>query len=277
MLAAVLLVGLGLTLLLTSPSEAGQDSTNAPLFWALTVGLSVVAGTGALWLRRTETARATTETNDVRLGWYVVPVEVVLPSMLVAGFALILQVFEGGIVQALVLSMAAVAFAAVYWAQTHSVDARERYFPLSQIVLNVLSHLAAFLLFSIIYGLKARALFSASAVGLITFLLVVEMLLRDTAWREALHRGTVRTTSSLVLLAAGAGIVVAELTWGLNYWAALTTLVGGAFLLVAFYVATGLISHYIEGTLDRASFVEFGTVAAVAMLVVFGSAFISNG
>lgn len=276
-LAAILLVGLGLTLLLTPPGDAGHETSDTPLFWAITVALAAVAGTGAVWLRRAEAHSGSANVADIRLARFIVPAEVVLPSMLVAGFALMLQLFESGIAQALVLSVAAVSFAAVFWAQTHTVDTSDRYFALSQSVLNVLSHLAAFLLFSIIYGLKTRALVSAPAAGAVTSLLVLELLLRDVAWRQTLHKQVVRSSLSLVLLAVAAGVVIAELTWGLNYWAALTTLVGGAFLLVAFYVVYGLMSHYVEGKLDRQTLLEFGTVGAVAMLVIFGSAFISNG
>ena len=275
-LAAILLVGLGLTLLLARPNDEG--GSNTLLFWVLVVGLAAVAGTGAAWLRRTETGTLGAQARPERnAGWFSVPSEAVLPAMLVAGFALILQLFEGGGVQALVLSLAAVSFAAVFWAQTHTVDTADRYFALGQSLLNVLSHLAAFMLFSIIYGMKARALFSATAVGIVGALLIIELLLRDVAWRRALHRQVEYSVPRLVLLAFAGGVLLAELTWGLNYWAALTTLVGGAFLLVAFYVVYGLMSHHVEGKLDRQTFIEFGTVGAVAMLVIFGSAFLSNG
>ncbi|HET9492950.1 MAG TPA: hypothetical protein VFR15_01830 [Chloroflexia bacterium] len=277
-LSAILLVGLGLTLLLARPGDDEHSGGGTTLFWLMTLGLAAVAALGAVWLRRTETrATRTGVAPDLMLGRLTLPIEVILPSMLVAGFALILQLFEDGVVQALVLSIAAVAFAAVFWAQTHSVGPADRYFALSQSLLNVLSHIAAFLLLSIVYGLKARALFSASAVGVATALLILEMLLRDVAWRQALQKQAVRSTSRPVLLSAAGGFVLAQLTWGLNYWAALTTLVGGAFLLVAFYVVYGLMSHYVEGKLDRQTFVEFGTVGALAMLVIFGSAFLSNG
>jgi hypothetical protein len=276
-LAAVLLVGLGLTLLLSRPGS-GEHGSNTVLFWLMVVGLSSVAGLGAVWLRNTESrAHGAGALLEVNVGRKKLPAEIVLPSMLAAGFALMLQLFEGGGAQALVLSLAAAAFAAVYWAQTHAIETSDRYFALSQSVLNVLSHVAAFLLFSIIYGLKARALFSATAVGAVAALLILELLLRDLGWRQALRKQGSRSTPALVFLALAGGVMLAELTWGLNYWAALTTLIGGAFLLVAFYVVYGLMSHYVEGRLDRLTFIEFGTVGAVAMLVIFGSAFLSNG
>ena len=46
---------------------------------------------------------------------------------------------------------------------------------------------------------------------------------------------------------------LAEATWALNYWAA-PFLLGGALLLVIFYVAIGLLQHHLEGTLSRRVF-----------------------
>jgi intracellular septation protein A len=50
--------------------------------------------------------------------------------------------------------------------------------------------------------------------------------------------------------------------------------VGGAMLLVLFYVAHGLLAHYVDRTLTRQVTVEFGVVGALATLVVFASAFL---
>ena len=71
-----------------------------------------------------------------------------------------------------------------------------------------------------------------------------------------------------------AALLVGELTWALNYWAALTTLVGGAFLLVTFYVIFGVLSHYVDRSLTRRMMLEFGVVGAVAIIAVFTSAFL---
>jgi hypothetical protein len=62
----------------------------------------------------------------------------------------------------------------------------------------------------------------------------------------------------------------------LNYWAALTALVGGAFLLVAFYVMAGLLMHYVDRSLNRGVIVELASVGAVSVIVVFLSAFLTT-
>jgi hypothetical protein len=130
------------------------------------------------------------------------------------------------------------------------------------------------LLFTTIYGLKVRSLYSATATGIVAFLLVYELLSRDTAWHKAMNKPVEGRRSTVALLSLVAGLIVGELTWGLNYWAALTTLIGGAFLLVVFYVTYGVLSHYVDHTLDRRMLVEFGVVASVGILAIFGSAFL---
>jgi hypothetical protein len=200
--------------------------------------------------------------------------EAVVPGLLVGGFTLFIQLFESGILQALMLVVAALSFAAMYWAQVHVLEIGDRYYGLAQAILNVLSHLCAFLLFATIYGLKTRSIISASAVGLVTLLLVYELLSRDLAWHRATGPAVQVKQSTIMLLSAVCGLVLGELTWGLNYWAALTTLVGGAFLLVAFYVAFGLLSHYLDKRLNRQSILEFGLVGLAAMLAIFISAFL---
>ena len=74
-----------------------------------------------------------------------------------------------------------------------------------------------------------------------------------------------------VLLAAGVGVVVSELAWGLGYWA-VVPLVGGAALWLAFYVLSGIAEHGAAQTLDRRIALEYGLVALVGVLVVMVTA-----
>ena len=175
--------------------------------------------------------------------------------------------------QTVIIALAAVSFAAVYWAQLHSLDFSERFFGLAQTVLNIAGHLCAFLLFATIYGLKARSFVSATCVGLVTFLLIFELLSRDAIWHKAMNADADGRRSTILLLSLVCGLLLAELTWGLNYWAALSTLIGGAFLLVAFYVIYGLVSHYVGHTFNRQTILEYGLVGLIGMAAVFASAF----
>lgn len=274
-LSAILVIGLGLTLVVSRGALAGQGGSNdnTGLLWAMAAALLIIAAIGALWLRSGASATAVDTLPRTAFPVIPLPPEMVVPGLLAGGFVLFLQIFDNGIIQIFVIALAAVSFAGVFWAQMHAVGAGGHYFGLAQVVLNITSHLCAFLLFTMIYWLKARSLFSATAVGVVAFLLVYEMLSRDADWHRVMKLPVEGRRTTITLLSLVAGLVMSQLTWGLNYWAALATLVGGVFLLVAFYVIYGLLSHYVDRRLTRRTMLEFGLVGAVAMLVIFGSAF----
>ena len=272
-LTAVVVVGLALILAVSRGALGAGGTDSEIVLRVMSLALTLVASAGALWVARD----AESKEDRLYLGkfWILpVPLEVLLPGLLALGFVLFLRLFEDGLAQVVVLGVAAVSFAAVYWGQAHGSHTKDRYFVLAQTLLNITAHVCAFLLFTAIYGLKVRSLYSATATGIVAFLLVYELLSRDTAWHKSMKKAVEGRRSTVALLSLVAGLIVGELTWGLNYWAALTTLIGGAFLLVVFYVTYGLLSHYVEHTLDRRMLVEFGVVASVGMLVVFGSAFL---
>lgn len=278
-LSAILLIGLGLILTISRGALGAASGASSGLLWSLTAALAVVAYAGSLWLRSgaqlvTANGNANSAASAPVRARYSVPLEPAVPALLVVGFTLFVQFFDNGIFQTLMIALAAFSFAAVYWAQLHSIEVSDRYFSLSNTILNVISHLCAFLLFATIYGLKIRSAVSATAVGLVTLLLVFELLSRDAAWHRAMNLPVEGRRSTIALLSVVSGIVLAELTWGLNYWAALTTLIGGAFLLVAFYVVYGLISQYVDHKLTRQTIVEFGIVGMVGIAAVFASAFL---
>ncbi|MEP6774926.1 MAG: hypothetical protein ABJA50_04960 [Chloroflexota bacterium] len=276
-LTAVLLVGLALLLTVSAAGlGTGASGQNVLLLWAISGALFLIAATGSLWV--TQGARTNTGAGDVlpvtSLWLLPVPLDAVLPGLTALGFVLFVQLFAGGAAQIAVLVLAAITFAGLFWAEAHAQHTSDAYFGLAQTVLNVAAHVCAFLLFSTIYALKLRSLYSSSATALVTLLLIFELLSRDAAWHRALNQPVEGRRSTVALLSLVAGLLLGELTWALNYWAALTTLVGGAFLLVAFYVIFGILSHYVDRSLTRRMMLEFGAVGAVAIIAVYTSAFL---
>ncbi len=276
-LTVVLVVGLVLLLTVSAGRlGAGETGESVPMLWAMTGALLLIAATGSLWV----TYGARTRSGDgealppTRLWFLPIPLDAVLPALTALGFVLFAQLFEGGAAQIAVLVLAAVTFGGLFWAEAHAQRTSDAYFGLAQTVLNVAAHVCAFLLFSTIYALKLRSVYSSTATALVTFLLIFELLSRDAAWHTALEQPVQGRRSTIALLSLVAALLVGELTWALNYWAALTTLVGGAFLLVTFYVIFGILSHYVDRTLTRRMMLEFGVVGAVAIIAVFTSAFL---
>jgi hypothetical protein len=279
---AVLLVGLGLIQMLNRGAQAAGGALPPALLWLMALVLVVLAGAGALWVSGGVPAEAPVgpkATGAPVRGPVVIAgragllLRMAVPMLMAAGFVLFMPLFDNGPVQAAVLVVAGASFGTLYWAQAHAVYPGDRYFWPAQVVLNVLSHLTAFVVFSVIYGLKVRALLSGTAVGLVTGLLIYEMLWRDINWHRAMRLPVEGRRSTLALLTVASSVVAGELTWGLNYWAALPALVGGAFLLVTFYVLFGLTAHYADRTLTRNILIEFSVVTAVSLGIILASAF----
>ncbi len=270
---ALLVVGLALVLILGKGVASTSNGQLAAVLWLTAFALVVTAVAGALWAGRV-VEPSSMPVPVPRLPMLKASVDVIVPGMLALGFVVFLQLFDNGVLQAAIVLVAGFAFAGVLWAQAHTRDATNRYFALAQTVLIVVSHLTAFMLFSVIYGLKVRALFSSTAVAIVTALLLFELLSRDAAWHQAMNSPVEGRRATTGLLSLAGGFIAGELTWGLNYWAALSTLVGGAFLLLVFYVIHGLAGHYVDHKLTRQVLIEFSVVSILGALAIFASAFL---
>ena len=272
---ALLAAGLTLVVAVRRGMVGVEEDQFGALLWLMCLAIMLVAAVGALWVRTSVEAGSHGAALDVRLPLLTLPAEIVVPSLLAAASFAFIQLFDSAVLQGVVLLFVAGGFAGVYWAQVHTRHTEDAYFALAQATLNVGSHLTAFLLFSVVYGAKVRSLFSASAAGVVAALLLFELLSRDAAWHRALGLPVEGRRTTLGLLSLAGGLLVAELMWGLNYWAALSTLIGGAFLFVVFYIVHGLASHYVDRNLSRQLLVEYGIVGAVGLGAVFASAFFS--
>ena len=135
-------------------------------------------------------------------------------------------------------------------------------YALGRFLLNVLTYLAAFAFFAVVYTFDIDLVPSAVAVGLFSLLLAVEV------FREAEADAFRALVFSAVI-----GIVVAEARWAL-YFIPLEEFLAAVLLLLVFYLGTGLIQHYLTGHLNRTVATEFALVTALGLAVVItGSIF----
>jgi hypothetical protein len=125
---------------------------------------------------------------------------------------------------------------------------------------TALVHLTAMVLFTLIFDARIRSLVSATSTALVATFLGTRLLWMTTGDLTRAFRfgGTV-------------GIILGQMTWGLNYWR-LSGIQGGLILLLVFYLSVGLIQRMLQGHfVDRVSsqrvFIEFGSVAAAALLL----------
>lgn len=118
-----------------------------------------------------------------------------------------------------------------------------------------LVHLTAVILFTLIYSTRTRSLLSGTAVLLVAALLATRLLWIYTSLERAVTYGVV------------VGLILAQMTWVLNYWR-LSGLQGGLLLLLLFYVFTGLIQQFIQGQFGRRIVLEYSGVALIALLLI---------
>lgn len=125
---------------------------------------------------------------------------------------------------------------------------------------GLLTYLVALAIFGLIYGMKERSLVSGPTIGLAAGLL---------AW--SLLASPATQPRRLALYAALVGLLVGQTTWALNYWA-VQPLIGGAFLMLLFYVLIGLAQGALEGTLDTRTVVEYALVGLLGFGLVLSTA-----
>jgi hypothetical protein len=131
----------------------------------------------------------------------------------------------------------------------------------ARLVFTLLVHSIAFLTLAMIYIHKLRSIISAPAVlitGLLLFLILTEG--EDDLFVRRL------------VYALVGGIMLSQVTWGLNYWQA-TGWTGGAVLLICFYLFGGLILTHLRRGVWLRDVVEYGAVSLIAMAIVVYSLF----
>ena len=137
-------------------------------------------------------------------------------------------------------------------AQHYSMDRQPEVRQIALMVLQGLALLMAFGLFSAIYYARMRTLYSAVLVGSCGALLAYSQL----QWTQ--------TRANLGLLSFMVGLVLAQALWALNYWAA-PFLLGGAMLLVIFYVITGMLYNALTENHTNRPYWEYGIIGAILM------------
>lgn len=122
--------------------------------------------------------------------------------------------------------------------------------------LTVVTYVIGFIALAMIYINKYRSVFSASAVAVIAFFLLLQMTDGEHA-----------ALSRRVVYAVVGALIVGQATWVINYWSA-TGWTGGAFLLAVFYLIAGLSGAQLRDRVQLFDVIEFGGVALAAIAIV---------
>jgi hypothetical protein len=148
--------------------------------------------------------------------------------------------------------------AATLYAEYISVDLAHERFPLARFALNVITYVTAFGFYAVVYGFDVDLAPAAFAVGLVSMLLAIEV------FREA-EADPLRA----LVFAAVIGVIIGEARWVI-YFIPLDGFLAGVFLLLIFYLTTGVISHYLSDHLNPSVLAEFAIVTAVGLAIVVG-------
>jgi Protein of unknown function (DUF5656) len=270
-LVLLVVIGLALVFLIDiNPNilraRLGGDLPTITVSWLLIVSLVVVTSAGADVFIRSHPQMQTRRLPTINLGFVAIelaPGFWILPSFtIVASFAFF-RLFGAslGTTAGILASVAAGGLLlATLIGQHYALDRRPDVRHNARLALQTITFLLAFGVFSAVYFARLRTLYSAALIGAAGTLLAYALL----QWTPPRH--------GLSLLAFMVGLTLAEATWALNYWAA-AFLLGGALLLVIFYVATGLLQNHLEGTLSRRIFWEYGLLGSALLVAVIYATF----
>ena len=188
-----------------------------------------------------------------------------LPTMLALASGLFLEDAISGYWIIPGVFIVAALMGAVLFASQASVDQDSVVYPASRFVLNIGTYLTAFGFYAVVYAFDISLVPAAVTVGLVSLLLSVEVL------REA----EANPTRALVY-AAVVGLIVGEGRWAL-YFLPVESYLAGVFLLLVFYLTSGLVQHHLNDDLRRPVVIEFAGIALLgAVIVTLGRIFESG-
>jgi hypothetical protein len=125
-----------------------------------------------------------------------------------------------------------------------------------RLILNIATYVIAFLFFATIYDFDLSLASSAFAAGIVSVLLGIEVL-----------REQAMDTPRTVIYSLAVGLLLAETAWAAHFLP-LHGSPAAVFLLLAFYLMTGLMHSYLAGRLNPRTAGEFAAVAMAGLLIV---------
>lgn len=247
-------------------ARLGGDLPVITISWLLIVSLVIITSTGADLFIRGHPQMQTRHLLTIDIGFArleLAPGFWILPSLAIVTAFAFFRLF-GASLGTLAFIIALVAGGSMLLGallgQHYALDRRPEVRHTARLGLQTIAFLLAFGIFSAVYYARLRTLYSAALIGLAGMALAYALL----------HWAPPR--QGLLTLTGMVGLTLAEATWALNYWAA-PFLLGGALLLVLFYVATGLLQNHLDGNLSRRVLWEYGLLGMGLLIAVVVATF----
>lgn len=126
----------------------------------------------------------------------------------------------------------------------------------AEFLVSLGAFVSAFALFGVLTLAREHGPLAALGAAVVAALLAVVPLRRAVAEdsRTALYAGVV-------------GLIVGQVAWALTYWVT-PAIVGGAFLLLLFYVLVGVSEAVLDRSFGRRVLVEYGVVGACGLVLI---------
>lgn len=179
-----------------------------------------------------------------------------VPVLFTMGMGLFLEEVAGGHWTLAVGLASVIPYWLILRAEYESVDTASDDFHLHRLILNIATYVVAFLFFATIYDFGLDLLTSAFAAGIVSLLLGIEVL-----------REEAMDTPRSVIYALAIGVLLAETVW-VSHFLPLEGNAAAVFLLLSFYLMTGLTHSYLAGRFNSRTAGEFAAVATVGLFIV---------
>ncbi len=152
--------------------------------------------------------------------------------------------------------LSAIPYGLILWAEYGSVDRVSPRYHLHRGILNAATYIIAVGFFSTMYDFDLSLLSAAFATGVVSLLLGIEIL-RE----EALD------TTRTLIYALAIGVLLAEAAWAAHFLP-LDGSGAAVFLLLAFYLMSGLMHNYLADRLSMRRASEFSAVALCGLAMI---------
>ena len=179
-----------------------------------------------------------------------------VPVLFMLSVGIFLNQMASGYWSAALGLLSVVPFWAILRAEYESVDRASPNYQATRLILNGATYVIAFLFFATIYDFDLSLFTASFAAGIVSVLLAIEVLREE---------GMDSTRTILYSLAIG--VLLAEAAWTAHFLP-LDESAAAVFLLLAFYLMTGLMHNYLARRLSRKTASEFAAVALAGIVII---------
>ncbi len=187
----------------------------------------------------------------------------VVPVVLSFAVGFFLEETVSGYWDILAALVAGGLMAGILFGECLCIDVENPLYGTGRFLLNIATYLGAFALYAVMYSYGIGLVAAAISSGLVSAVLAAEILRETELMPPPVGEKRLRSLG----FAAAIGLIIAEVRWSL-YFVPLEGFLAAVFLLLFFYVATGVAQHHLTGHLTRVVVREYALVATLGLLMV---------